>query len=107
MSNPTIKIIDRRVRREGMSADLGPTGVTEPRSPEVLIIVGGGGVAGSTFASGGGDTSFPGSTRHDKEEGDGDKDESKEVSGKGDFERRHAETPPIVSLVLSNHVAPL
>ena len=32
------------------------------------------------------------STRHDEEEGGGDKDESEEISGKGDFEGRHAET---------------
>ena len=107
MVNPTIKIVNRRVRREGVLADLLPTRVAEPRRPEVLFLVGGRGVAGSSFTSSGGDASFPGSTRHDEEKGDGNEDESEEVSGKGDFERRHAETPPVVSLVLSNHVAPL
>ena len=106
MSNPSIQIIDRRVGRKGMAADLLPAGVTEPRSPQVLIVVGSRGVAGLVFTSQGLDMSFSGRTRHD-EEGEGDKDESKEVSSKGNFERRHGETPSIISLVLSNHVAPL
>ena len=106
VSNPTIQIIHRRVRRERVTVNLLPARVMEPRRPKVLFLVGGGGVAGPAFTSQGGDTSFPWSTRHDEEEGDGDEDKSKEVSGKGDFERRHAEDPSFVSLVLSNHVAP-
>ena len=105
--NPMIKIVYRRVRGEGMVADLRPPRITKPGSPEGFVLIGRRGMTVLAFTSRRLDASFPRSTRHDEDEGDGDEDDSKEVSGKGDFKRRHAETPPIVSLVLSNQVTPL
>ena len=87
--NPTIKIVDRRVRSKRVLTDLRPTRVMEPRHPEVLIIISRWSVASSMFMTRRLDASFSGSTRHDEEEGNGDGDESKKVSEKGDFERRH------------------
>ena len=106
MLNPSIEIINQWVWRKKMTADLRPTGVSEPRSPKLFVVVSGRSVMVTMLSSVGLDTGFTRSTRHE-EEGDSNEDESKEVSGKGDFKRRHWRTPTKVPLVLSNHITPL
>ena len=88
-----------------MMVDLRPTGISEPRSLELLVVIGRWGVAVSVFTSRRMDASLMRSTRHDDEESEGDEDKSKEVSSEGDFKRRHWRTPlmslsfyPITSL---------
>ena len=107
MVDSSIEIPNRRIRSERVMLDDMLTQVAEARDTIDCFLVSGGSVLVVAVPSVRNYMSFSGGMRHDKEEGDGDEEKSKEISSEGDFKRRHWRTPTKVPLILSNHITPL